>query len=94
MQRLIAAADNLKRQNALSGGLRGGAASQRGVGLKVNEINSQRMVLRIEQGKGSKDRYAMLSPRNGCAPGSELPEPRERCSTEVGYSRALTRSTP
>jgi integrase/recombinase XerD len=30
--------------------------------LKVTDIDSQRMILRIEQGKGSKDRYAMLSP--------------------------------
>ncbi len=29
--------------------------------LKVSDIDSQRMVLRIEQGKGRKDRYVMLS---------------------------------
>ena len=33
------------------------------VALKVADIDSQRMLLRIEQGKGQKDRYAMLSPR-------------------------------
>ncbi len=32
------------------------------VSLKIGDIDSQRMTLRIEQGKGSKDRYAMLSP--------------------------------
>jgi len=32
------------------------------VSLKISDIDSQRMTLRIEQGKGSKDRYAMLSP--------------------------------
>jgi site-specific recombinase XerD len=31
--------------------------------LKVTDIDSQRMVIRIEQGKGRKDRYLMLSPR-------------------------------
>ena len=31
--------------------------------LKVGDIDSKRMVIRIEQGKGSKDRYVMLSPR-------------------------------
>lgn len=33
------------------------------VALKVPDIDSNRMLLRIEQGKGGKDRYAMLSPR-------------------------------
>jgi site-specific recombinase XerD len=33
------------------------------VAIKVSDIDSQRMLIRIEQGKGRKDRYAMLSPR-------------------------------
>lgn len=33
------------------------------VSLKVTDIDSKRMLLRIEQGKGRKDRYVMLSPR-------------------------------
>jgi site-specific recombinase XerD len=32
------------------------------VSLKVGDIDSQRMTLRVERGKGQKDRYAMLSP--------------------------------
>ena len=32
------------------------------VSLKVTDIDSKRMMLRVEQGKGRKDRYAMLSP--------------------------------
>jgi len=31
--------------------------------LKVSDTDSQRMLLRVEQGKGHRDRYAMLSPR-------------------------------
>lgn len=31
--------------------------------LKVRDIESQRMMIRVEQGKGSKDRYTILSPR-------------------------------
>ncbi|MDD5269328.1 MAG: site-specific integrase [Methylococcales bacterium] len=52
---LLAAVDNLKHQTAL-------ARASEVVSLKVSDIDSQRMTLRIEQGKGSKDRYAMLSP--------------------------------
>ena len=31
--------------------------------LKVANIDSSRMVIRIEQGKGGRDRYVMLSPQ-------------------------------
>jgi integrase/recombinase XerD len=31
--------------------------------LKVSDIDSQRMLLRVVQGKGQRDRYAVLSPR-------------------------------
>ncbi len=31
--------------------------------LKVSDIDSDRMTIRVEQGKGAKDRYTLLSPR-------------------------------
>ena len=60
--RLIVAAPNLKYQTALSIAYGTGLRASEVIGLKVSDIDSQRMMLRVEQGKGNKDRYAMLSP--------------------------------
>jgi integrase/recombinase XerD len=60
--RLIAAARNIKHQVALSVAYGTGLRVSEVVGLKVTDVDSQRMTLRVEQGKGRKDRYAMLSP--------------------------------
>jgi site-specific recombinase XerD len=60
--RLIGAAENLKHQTALSVAYGAGLRASEVVALKVGDIDSQRMTLRIEQGKGRKDRYAMLAP--------------------------------
>ena len=62
VSRLIAAAGNLKHQTALALAYGTGLRVNEVVTLKVGDIDSQRMTLRVEQGKGQKDRYAMLSP--------------------------------
>ena len=62
VSRLIAAAGNLKHQTALSVAYGAGLRASEVVALKVGDVDGQRMTLRIEQGKGHKDRYAMLSP--------------------------------
>src|SRR3954451_677671 len=60
--RLLACFTNLKHQTALSVAYGAGLRSSEVIALKVGDIDSQRMTLRVEQGKGAKDRYAMLSP--------------------------------
>lgn len=61
VMRIIDAAENPKHRAILlttyAAGLRLNEVRQ----LKVSDIDSQRMTLRIEQGKGAKDRYALLS---------------------------------
>ena len=62
VSRLIAATGNLKHQTALSVAYGAGLRASEVAALKVGDIDSERMTLRIEQGKGHKDRYAMLPP--------------------------------
>jgi integrase/recombinase XerD len=62
VSRLLAAANNIKHQAALSVAYGAGLRASEVIHLKVTDIDSQRMTLRVEQGKGAKDRYAMLSP--------------------------------
>lgn len=60
--RLIAASSNLKHQTALSVAYGAGLRASEVASLKVTDVDSERMTLRIQEGKGSKERYAMLSP--------------------------------
>jgi len=60
--RLIEAVGNLKHRTALSVAYGAGLRASEVIALKVGDIDSTRMVLRIEQGKGRKDRYALLPP--------------------------------
>ena len=63
LERLFDAVRNPKHRallmTAYSGGLRVGEL----VHLKVTDIHSERMTIRINQGKGRKDRYTLLSER-------------------------------
>ncbi len=61
--RLLDAAPGLKYRAALSVAYGAGLRAAEVVSLKVADIDSdpERMVIRVEQGKGRKDRYAMLS---------------------------------
>jgi site-specific recombinase XerD len=60
--RLLDAAPGLKYKAALSVAYGAGLRASEVVSLKIADIDSTRMVIRVEQGKGRKDRYVMLSP--------------------------------
>ena len=51
----------LKYRAALSVAYGAGLRANEVVSLKIGDIDSTRMVIRVEQGKGDKDRYVMLS---------------------------------
>ena len=59
---LLEAAPGLKWRTALSVAYGAGLRASEVVSLKVSDIDSERMRLRVEQGKGRRDRDALLSP--------------------------------
>lgn len=59
---LLHCAPSLKHRAALSIAYGCGLRVSEIVHLKVADIDSARMLIRVEQGKGRKDRYVMLSP--------------------------------
>ncbi len=61
---ILQAHDNLKHRALLTTIYGSGLRVSEAVKLKVEHIESSRMMLRVEQGKGHKDRYTILS--QGC----------------------------
>src|SRR4030095_3753548 len=59
---LLAHAPSLKYRAALSVAYGCGLRVSEIANLKVGDIDSAHMLIRVEQGKGRKDRFAMLSP--------------------------------
>jgi len=77
------------------------------VALTVTDIHSQRMMIRIDQGKGRKDRYTILSerlltelreywtmqrPRPWLFPGKNPQRPLTRAAAQDVYNRAKDRA--
>jgi site-specific recombinase XerD len=60
---LIDRTENLKHRTLLMTTYAAGLRLLEVCQLRVAHIDSQRMTLRVEQGKGAKDRYTLLSPR-------------------------------
>ena len=61
--RLLQAARGLRDQAALATAYGAGLRAAELAALKVADIDSRRMMIRVEHGKGGKDRYLMLSPQ-------------------------------
>jgi len=61
--RFLEAVPGLKSRTALTTAYAAGLRASEAVRLKVSDIDSSRMMIRVEEGKGAKDRYAMLSPQ-------------------------------
>jgi integrase/recombinase XerD len=63
LARLLDAVPHPRHKAALSVAYGAGLRVSQVVALKVSDVDSKRMLLKVEQGKGRKDRFAMLSPQ-------------------------------
>jgi len=61
--RLLASTTSLRERALLMTTYGGGLRVSEAVRLRVSDIDAQRALLRVEQGKGRKDRYTLLGPR-------------------------------
>lgn len=105
--RLLAAADSLRDrallETAYSTGMRLGEVTR----LLISDIDSQRMTVRVAQGKGRKDRYVMLSesllptlraywreskPRRYLFPGHEAEVPLHVSAAQKAFGKAKQRA--
>lgn len=63
IQRVLTALTNLKHRAILTTIYSAGLRVSEAINLKMSDIDSSRMQIRVEQSKGKKDRYTLLSPK-------------------------------
>ena len=96
VSRLLDAAKNLKHRTALSVAYGAGLRVSEVIALKVGDIDSERMLLRVGRARARRiaTRCCPHSCSSGCAYGGAMPTPRGRFSRAAICFRALTRWTP
>ena len=107
VRRLLAAAVSLRDRALLETAYATGMRLGEVIHLLLTDIDSQRMVIRVEQGKGRKDRYVMLSaslletlraywrsekPKTILFPGKGGKEPLHPTSAQKAFQRARERA--
>jgi hypothetical protein len=94
VEALFGAIKNLKHRAILMTIYSAGLRISEALHLKLTDIDSQRMTIRIEHGKGNKDRYTLLGKRNWIFYGStgRSIDPRTGCSV-ILLARGLFQQT-
>jgi integrase/recombinase XerD len=59
----LAAVPGMRRRAGSTTAYAAGLRVSEAVNLKITDIDSERMIIRVERGKGGKDRYVILSAR-------------------------------
>lgn len=95
--RFLEAVPSLKTRAALTTAYAAGLRASEAVGIKLADIDGGRMLIRVEHGKGGKDRYVMLSAQSSTQ--SQRP-PRVRSAESTvptpaaSVSKATSRPVP
>jgi site-specific recombinase XerD len=63
VRHFLGCVDDIKHRAILTVCYAAGLRVSEAIGLKTNALDTERMVIRVAQGKGHKDRYVMLSPK-------------------------------
>jgi integrase/recombinase XerD len=107
VQRLIAHAATQKQRTMLMTTYAAGLRLNEVLHLRVGDIDSARMTIRVEQGKGGKDRYTVLSahllealraywqithPATWLFPSPRRPQPMDPSGLQRAYHRAKRRA--
>lgn len=107
VQRLIAQASNETHRTMLMTTYAGGLRLNEVLHLRVHDIDSARMTIRVEQGKGGQDRYTVLSarlldalraywrvarPATWLFPGKDGTRPRDPSGLQRAYTLAKRRA--
>ena len=107
VQRLIAHAPNLKHRTMLQTTYAAGLRLNEVLHLRVGDIDSARMTIRVEQGKGGQDRYTVLSaclldalraywkvarPATWLFPSGSRPQPMDPSGLQRAYQTAKRRA--
>jgi site-specific recombinase XerD len=107
VRRILAATSNAKHHVMLATTYAAGLRVNELVHLRVTDIDSARMTIRVEQGKGAKDRYTLLSvrlldelraywrearPRTWLFPGRSTDQPMDASGIQRAYTAAKQRA--
>jgi integrase/recombinase XerD len=107
VRRIIEAAVHLKQKAMLSVTYSAGLRARETARLRITDIDSKRMLIRVDQGKGNKDRYTLLSqvalttlreywkeyrPKVWLFPGANPENYVSVSYIQVGFKRAKTRA--